>query len=269
VSNGGDKNVKLWDEIISYDKPVPSGRTEAVRAAIDADLLNFEHHKEGLLTTLRRARNPDSESEPFDEGKWWLRLTGLAGIYCWEARVKHETMSSGERAKRLLILAKALGKARSLIDAAMEDDVGDDLFSAWQKEVNEPPVSVVRNDDGSLALVQNAKEMFKKEMAGLAALEAAAHKATDEARKERVGGGRPRGTSALPTGYILTLADFYQKITATKLVPSDGPFAEFVRAFLDAVGQEGHITERHLIEMIENAFVQARKSPAAEASPFE
>jgi hypothetical protein len=268
VSNGGDKKVRLWDGIISYDEPVPSARMEAVQAAIDAGLLKFEHHKEALLAILRRARSPGPESEPFEEDEWWLRLTNLAGTYYWEARVKHETMSSGDRAKRLRILAKALGKARSLTNAAMEDDVGDDLFSAWQKEINEPPVSVVRNDDGSLALVQNAEEMFRKGVAGLATLEAAAHRAADEARKERVGGGRPRGTSALPTGYILTLADFYQKIAATKPITGHGPFVGFVRAFLDAVGHEDHITERHLIEMIEDAFAQACKSPAA-PSPFE
>jgi hypothetical protein len=256
MSNGEIKKVTLWDGIIEYDEPVPSARTEAVRRAIEAGLLKFEDHKEALLAILRRAHNPNSGSEPFEEGKWWLRLTNLAGMYCWEARVKDETMPSGDRAKRLLILAKALGKARSLTDAAMKDDVGDDLFSAWQKEINEPPVSMVRNDDGSLSLVQNAEEKFNKEVAGLAALEVAAGKAANEARRQRVGGGRPRGTSALPPGYILTLADFYRKSTATEPVMGDGPFARFVRAFLDAVGQEDRITERHLIEMIEDAFVE-------------
>jgi hypothetical protein len=268
MSDGESKKVTLWDGIIEYDEPVPSARTEAVRRAIEAGLLKFEDHKEALLAILRRARNPDSESEPFEEGKWWLRLTSLAATYYWEARVRQETMSSGDRAKRLLILAKALGKARSLTDAAMKDDVGDELFSAWQKEINGPPVSVVRNDDGSLSLVQNAEEKFRKEVAGLTALELAAGRAADQARLERVGGGRPRGTSALPPGYILTLADFYQKIVATKPATGDGPFVGFVRAFLDAVGQKDHITERHLIGMIEDAFVQARENAAA-PSPFE
>jgi hypothetical protein len=224
-------------------------------------LLKFEGHKEVLLAVLREARNSKRVPEPLAEDKWWLHLTNLAGIYHWEARVKQETMPSGDRAKRLLILAKALGKARRLTDAAMGDDVGDDLFSAWQQEIDEPPVSVVRNDDGSLSLVQNADERFKKEVAGLAALEAAAQKAADEARLERVGGGRPRETSALPPGHILILANFYRESTATEPVIGDSPFARFVRAFLDAVGQEDRITERHLIGMIEDAFVQGRKKP--------
>ena len=253
----------LWDGIVEYYEPVPSARTDAVRRAIEAGLLKFEDHKEGLLAVLRGARNLETDLEPFAEDKWWLRLTNLAGLYHWEARVKQETMPSGDRAKRLLLLAKALGKARRLTDAAMGDDVRDDLFSAWQKDIDEPPVSVVRNDDGSLSLVQNAEQRFKKAVAGFAALEVAAQKAADEARLERVGGGRPSGTSALPPGYILTLADFFRKSTATEPAIGDGPFARFVRAFLDAVGQKDRITERHLIGIIEDAFVQGRENPVA------
>jgi hypothetical protein len=63
-------------------------------------------------------------------------------------------------------------------------------------------------------------------------------------------------------GYILTLAVLYRKSTATDPATSDGSFASFVRAFLDAVRPEGRITERRLIEMIEDAFVQERKNPA-------
>jgi hypothetical protein len=254
MSNGGGKKVELWDGIISYVEPVPSARDEAFLRAIDAGLLKFERHKESLLALLRRARDPD----PDEDDKWWLRLTNLAGGYFREGVKQRQTMPSGDRAKRLLILAKALGKARSLIDAAMGDDVGDDLFSEWQKGIGEPPVSVVHNDDGSFALFQNAEEWFKKEVAGLAALEVAAQRAAHRARRERVGGGRPKGTSALPSGFILVLADFYRTSTAIEPVAGDSSFAKFVRAFLDAVGQKDRISERHLIEMIEDAFVQER-----------
>jgi hypothetical protein len=258
VSNGSHQ---LWGGIINYDEPDPSVRTEAVRAAIDAGLLKFEPHKEALLDILRRAHNP--KFEPLEEGKWWRRVTNLAGIYFGEQRVKqHETLPSGDRAKRLLILARALSKARSLTDKAMGDDVGDALFSAWQEETGEAPVSIVRNDDGSFSRMLSAEEKFKREVAGLAALEVAAKKAADEARLERVGGGRPRGTSALSPGYILALAEFYRESTATEPATGGGSFAKFVRVFLDAVGQKDRITERHLIELIEDAFVQGCKSQA-------
>jgi hypothetical protein len=262
MSNGGGKKVTLWDSIVEYDEPVTSARTEAVRRAIDAGLLKLEAHKEVLLTILRDVHNDGPKSERFDQSRTWFHLTNLAGTYHWEARVKQVTMPSGERAKGLRILAKALGKALRLTRAAMEDDVGDALFSAWQEETGEAPVSIVRNDDGSFSRILNAEEKFKKEVAGLAALEVAANNAADEARLERVGGGRPRGTSALSPNYILKLADFYQNSTATEPVIGDEPFARFVRAFLDAVGQKDNITERHLIEMIEDAFVQGRKDPA-------
>jgi hypothetical protein len=263
MSSTKGKKITHRGNVIEYNGPVPSDRTEkAVRNAIEADLLKFEGHKKALLTVLRGARKPKSASKAFQEGKWWLRLINLAYIFYWEARVKDETMPSGDRAKRLHILARALGKARSLTNEAMGHEFGGNLFSAWQEEISEPPVSVVRNADGSLALLQNAEKMFKKQVAGLAALEIAAQKAGDAARRERVGGGRPKGT-ALPAAYILALADFYRKSTATKRATGDGSFPKFVRTFLDAVGQQGRITERHLIGMIDDAFVQARKSPAA------
>jgi hypothetical protein len=255
MSKGGDKKVELWGGIISYVEPVPSVEMEAVRAARDAGLLKFECHKESLLALLRRDRNPDPDAED----KLWLRLTNLADRYFLEGVKQRRTMPSGDRAKRLLILAKALGKARSLTDAAMRDDVGDDLFSEWQKGIGEPPVSMVRNDRGSLTLIQNAEEWFKKKVAGLAALEVAAQRAAHKARRERVGGGRPKGTSALPLGYILALADFYRERTATEPANDDGSFAKFVRVFLDAVGQKDHITERHLIEVIQDAFALERE----------
>jgi hypothetical protein len=259
MSDGGGKKVTLWDGIVEYEEPVKSARTEVVRRAIDAELLKFEAHKEVLLTILRDAHNDGPKSERFNESRTWFHLTNLAGIYHGEAIVKQASMSSGDRAKRLLILAKALGKARRLTDAAMEDDVGDALFLAWKEKTGEARVSTVRHDDGSFSWILNAEEKFKKEVAGLAALEVAANKAADEARLERVGGGRPRGTSALSPDDILKLADFYRNSTATEPVIGDGPFAGFVRAFLDAVGQKDRITERHLIEMIEDAFVEGRK----------
>jgi hypothetical protein len=50
--------------------------------------LEFDHHKEALLTMLRDAYDRGPKSEPFDEPKSWIHLTGLARIYCWQARVK-------------------------------------------------------------------------------------------------------------------------------------------------------------------------------------
>jgi hypothetical protein len=70
-----------------------------------------------------------------------------------------------------------------MTDKAMQDDVGDDLFSAWWEGTNEPRASVVRNDDGSFSLVRIADEMFKEAVAGLAALETAAKIAAEGSEK--------------------------------------------------------------------------------------
>jgi hypothetical protein len=132
---------------------------------------------------------------------------------------QHETVPSGERAKRLLILANALGKARRLTDAAMGDDVGDDLFSEWQKGIGEPPVSMVRNDRGSFNLIQNAEEWFKKEVAGLAALEVAAQPA--HARPlERARYG-PATHTCWPASALPTLK-FAQVVGCTGATPYPG-----------------------------------------------
>jgi hypothetical protein len=45
-----------------------------------------------------------------------------------------------------------------MTDRAMQDDVGNDLFSAWWEGTNE---SVVRDDDGSIVQVRTIDEMFK------------------------------------------------------------------------------------------------------------
>ena len=126
-------------------EPVPDARheqslrrTEAVKAAIEARLLEFDQHKGLLLNILRDAHHRSHKSEPFNEDKWWHYLTSLAHTHYWQARVKQETMPAADREARLRELAKALGKARGITDKAMQDDVGDDLFSAWWEGTDEP-----------------------------------------------------------------------------------------------------------------------------------
>ena len=62
MSDAVGKKIKLWDGIIEYDEPVPDARTEAVRAAIEARLVEFDHHKEPLLNILRDAHNHSPKS---------------------------------------------------------------------------------------------------------------------------------------------------------------------------------------------------------------
>jgi hypothetical protein len=240
-------------------------KTEAVRAAIEARFVEFDHHKEALLSILRDAHNHSPKSEPFNDDKWWFHLTSLARIYSWQARVKQERMPVADREARLHELAKALGKARDLTDKAMQDDVGDDLFSAWWDETDEPPASVVWNDDGSFAPVRNADEMFKETVAALAALATAALRAASEVHEKRTGRGR---TGTVPPDCIDTLWVLYRDSTGTEPGAGHGPFVRFVCAFLAAI--RANVSEDYVVELAQKARSRARTYSSKEGpSPFD
>jgi hypothetical protein len=242
-------------------------RTEAVRAAIEAHLVEFDHHKGALLNMLRDAHCHSHKSEPFNEDKWRFYLTNVAGIFFWQARAKQEMMPIADREARLRQLAKHLGNARGMTDKAMQDDVGDDLFSAWWEGTNEPRASVVRNDDGSFSLVRIADEMFKEAVAGLAALETAALRATSEAHEERTGHGRPR-RGIVPPDCIDTLWPLYRDSTGAEPGTGHGPFVRFVHAFLSAI--RVNISEEYVVELVQNARSRAHINPSkGDLSPFD
>jgi hypothetical protein len=261
------KKVQLWGGIIEYDAPTPSVQTERIHAAIDVGLGTFEQHKTTLITILRDAHDGRLKSEPFDEPKSWSCLTSLAHSFFWQARLKLETMPAANRKQRLDELARVLTRSRTIVDAAMQDDVGDDLFSSWCEGTNEPLVSLVRNDDGSLAPVRGPEKMFKKAVVSLAALETAAVHAAKQMR--RPGRGRRKGTTVLPVGYIEALATLYRETTGSKPGTGSGPFVRFVYAFLAAVGV-ANISEGHVAELAQAARSWAHTHPSGWApSPFD
>ena len=191
----------------------------------------------------------------------------VARMYYRQTIVKQETMPVADREARLRELAKALGKARGMTDKAMQDDVGDDLFSAWWEGTNEPRASVVRNDDGSIALVGIADEMFKEAVAGLAALETAALRAASEAHEERTRHRGPR-RGTVPPDCIDTLAAVYRGSTGAKPGAGHGPFVRFVCAFLAAI--RANISEDYVVELAQNARSRARTNCSKWApSPFD
>jgi hypothetical protein len=131
MSDAGNKKIKLWDGIIEYDEPIPDAEIEELKAEIDAGLAAFEQHKISLLEHLQNVYQRGPKSEPFDAEKSWQGLTRLAWMYFWRARLKQETVSAAHRVERLRDLARTLGRARRMVEMAMQDDVGNDLFSAW------------------------------------------------------------------------------------------------------------------------------------------
>lgn len=258
----GNKKVKLWGGIIEYDEPTASAEIERIHSAIEVGLGRFEQHKTTLITILR-----DAHDGQFDEPKSWSRLTSLARSFFWQARLKLERVPAVTRKSRLDELARALRRSRFLVDAAMQDQVGDDLFSSWCEGTNEPLLSVVRNDDGSSTAVRGPEEMFKKAVASLAALETAAFHAANQVK--RPGRGRRTGTAVLPVGYIEALATLYRETTGSKPGTGSGPFVRFVSAFLAAVGA-ANISEDYVVELAQAARSWALTHPSDWAtSPFD
>ena len=255
-------------------EPVPDARHEqslrrakAVKAAIEARLLEFDQHKGLLLNILRDAHN--HKSEPFNEDKWWHHLTSLAHTHYWQTRVKQETMPAADREARLRELAKALGKARSMTDKAMQDDVSNDLFSAWWEGTDEP-LSVVRDDNGSIVLVRTAEELFKEAVADLAALETAALRAASEAHERTRHRGRRRWT--VPPDCINALWVLYRGSTGVEPGAGHGPFVRFVCAFLAAI--RANVSEDYVVDLVKDARSQVRGNsskwgPSPFESPFE
>jgi len=241
-----------------------------VQAAVDNNLKKFEEHKQALLIILSNAYIPGPTAQRFDEMQAWFHLTNIAGSFFLGAQVKQAMMPWSDRVARLRSLANALRDARSLIDRAMDDDIGDELYSAWCNEIDQPQAEVIRNENNSFGLARPPLEIFKKIVAGVSGLEAAAVRALDETQNERATAGRPTGTAVLPPGFILALASAYRTGTNARPLARNGPFPRFVRGFLDATGHKGRPSERHLLEMIEAECAHVRANPSGWApSPFD
>jgi hypothetical protein len=248
-----------------FDPPTESARMQAFSAAIEVKMATFDNHKQKLLSILREAYDLGSKAAPFDDAQSWLRLETTAHQYFIQEGAKQEAMSSASREARQRVIGEALKRARSLIDEAMLDEVGDDLFSAWSEKANLPLASVSRNEDGSLAMTSPAGEMFKKAVDCLSDLETAASWAANEAHQGR---GRPTGARVLPVGYIETLASQYHTSTGSRPGPSNGPFFRFVCAFLTALGR-ANISEEYVVRLIREASSWASTHPNEWAlSPF-
>jgi hypothetical protein len=268
MSKAHGKMVELWDGIIQYYEEPVDAKTEVFEAAIDAGLTAFETHKENLLAVLRNAYEHGPKSEPFDADKAWRRLTFLAGTYVWEARIKPEIIPPTKRRKRLRAFERAMGKARAMADQAMQDDVGDDLYGAWCKANirydadfdPKPPVTLVRIIDE-----------FKKVVASLSILEAAASHAADDVLPRR--SGKPAN---LAIGYIRALAEIYRESTGREPgTGRRGPFTRFVMQFRAALDPSykttdetgGQRVDETMVDAIKLALGKRRKRPRRSNQP--
>lgn len=276
MSDAGGNWVKPFDDDwIEYYEPPPNPKTEAVKADIEAGLDAFEKHKDGLLGLLRHGPKRGAKPKPFDRDKAWHRLTHLAGDYFWRARLKQEITPAAERIQRLEAIADALATARSLIDNALQSDVGDDLCSGWEDPA--PRHLPVSDGDGSAAVVDEqdyGKEIllddddyFDQAVTALTALRAAANRA---AIAVPIGEGRPKGSATLSWGFIEALGATYRHITGLIPGAGDGHFSNFVNAFVEALGRADDIKPESIVAAIKGARRRSLAHAAATEgqSPF-
>jgi len=240
----GQMRILLWD------KPLPTRKE--VYAPIAEQLAAFDRHRPNLLGHLSKAHKRGPKSAPFDETSAWRHLTYLAETYFMRPIRKQETLLPSRRIDRLDDLAKALRKAHRLVDSAMKDDVGDDLFRGWCVEAKEPPQGL-NDDDWPFRIINQIKEVAT----GLATLKAAAQRAARDV--PRKGAGTPPGFRILPWDYIIGLAECYRRNTGVEPIMGPGPFAEFVEEFLVAVGRGNDTKNDYVVEAFK---YQTRKNAA-------
>jgi hypothetical protein len=154
-----------------------------------------------------------------------------------------------------------VGDARNMADEAMRNDVGNDLLWAWWDEIYKPGDPVFLNDDGSSVLTCIDDEI-KKAVATLKQLETVACRAAHDVHPPR---GPPKGTGALPPVYALALEEVYRRGTGLEPDEGDGLFAQFVRAFLEAIGQDRN--RSYAVELIKYTHKQVRDNPSM-GKPF-
>jgi hypothetical protein len=276
VSDLGSRRVKPWDDDwIEYAEPAGDASAEAVKADIEAGLDAFEKHKDTLLAVLRSGPKRGAKPKPFDSEQAWRRVTRLAWHYFWRARLKQEIIPAAERIRQLEAISDALGMARSLINSALQSDVGDDLCSAW--EGPPPGRFMVRDDNGVFAVVDeqdrdniillDGDDYLGQAVQGLGALRAAAIRACVAVP---IGDGRPKGSAILPWSFIEGLAATYRDITGLIPGAGDGPFSIFVNTFVEAVDRAGDIGHESIVVAIKDARRRSLAHAAATdgQSPF-
>ena len=202
----------------------------------------FDRHMAVLLAILEevrgrtaKPRGPDSRSI--------LKICALS-YYTDERPTRVPT---ADLIKPLFKLRKALREARSTLEDVIKGNhfLYLNLLSAWCDEQIDPDLqNEIIEDQLNAAFHKLAADVD----AGLAALETAAFRAAGNLRKRP---GRPSGTGILPPGFIIELESAYRYITGKPGGAGPGPFARFVRKFLEALGRT--ITEESVIEAIKAA----------------
>jgi hypothetical protein len=236
------ESTSVWDGILN-EEPTPP-----VDKLVKARLAAFDRHKKALLDRLSKKRDP--KSEPFDEEKWWRRLTRLAQAYfLWRTRPP-----GAKREKELRNLAKTLGRACNLVEKARQNNVGSELVSQLLDGVlpRDPRGQIVLGNDGSLRAVYFPEINLKEIVLNLETYQAAVLRAANDIPTRQ-----PGKLPALPRSYIRALADVYQESTGWKPGAGSGPFYRFVAQFRAALDPSYHTTDENGDERVDDSVIDA------------
>jgi hypothetical protein len=214
---------------LEFPKLLQSVEDPNRRAIIEARLAKFEQqkNKQAILRILSEVRENAATPSPFDAKNSWRYLIGFAEYYFWMI-TGGESVPPAIRRKRLHKLAAVLDEARVLFHEMLEDDAGADLFYAWWGGPSDPDA------DGVCLDQSHFERLFRKQVAVLANLAEAGHRAANDVRRAD---GRPKGTGVFRKKFVVALAAVYRFTTDEKPGAGDGPFAKFVCAVLDALGR--------------------------------
>jgi hypothetical protein len=247
MSDVGGKESKPW-EIILEEQPTP-----AVKKVVEARLAEFEKHKKTLFDHL-------SKDRPFDEKKWWLRLTLLAQAYF----LRQAMPPAAKREADLRKLAEALGRVCRLAERVRQDNVGSEWISQLFDGIlpHEPRGQIVRDErgrivcdeDGMPRLVMFPKTDFKQIVASLKDHQAAVLRVADDV-PSRLPGPSP----SLPESYIRALAEVYRDSTGRSAGRGVGPFFRFVMQFRAALDPSYKTTDESGDERVDESVIDAIK----------
>lgn len=209
------------------EEPSHDARAEAIKAAIEARLAEFDRHEDDLLTILQKVC--ERTTKPFDRKYAWRQVRFYARRYLEEAEEKQLMVPAANRVELLRQLGNALRQARCKLDEARHHDCGA-LFVEWCEAHGNPDFT-----DPIMGLYEaKLDEVVAGVVAGLADLETAASRAAEQVRQKP---GRPGGTGVLQQDFIIDLESAYRDITGKPGGAGAGPFARFVMEFLEALGR--------------------------------
>src|SRR5262249_35092177 len=146
----------------------------------------------------------------------------------FQRKMLRKAVPTAERSERLGKIAKVLGEVCRLFDEAKQDDLINDLHSAWFDQIRERAGAKWGGDPDEIILLCAVPHEFARITATLSRLNAAACRGRDKVVRRE---GRPQG-SILNPDIIDDLARQYRWGTGLKLDKlTDKHFVEFVGTF--------------------------------------